>query len=123
MLGNSQIMAFVPTQDSNRARAFYEGVLGLRFISDDPFALVMEAAGTSLRIAKTENFVAAPFTILGWQVADIQSTMTHLKARGVVGMRYDFLAQDPLGIWQAPGGAQVAWFKDPDGNLLSVTES
>lgn len=122
MLANNNIIAFVPTKDSKRARTFYEGVLGLRFVSDDPFALVLEANGIMVRIAKSGDFQPAPFTILGWEVTGIEKIVTDLKEKGVEFSRYDFVEQDDLGIWTAPGGTKVAWFKDPDGNLLSLSQ-
>jgi catechol 2,3-dioxygenase-like lactoylglutathione lyase family enzyme len=123
MLGKNKIIAFVPTKDAKAARKFYEGVLGLRFVSDDPYALVMDANGTMVRIASSGEFTPAPFTILGWEVAKIETVVTGLKEKGVGFERYGFLEQDELGIWTAPGGAKVAWFKDSDGNLLSVTQA
>lgn len=122
MLGKNKIVAFVPTKDSTAARKFYEGILGLRFVSEDQFALVLDASGISVRIAKAGDFTPAPFTILGWEVSKIEGVMSELGEKGVRGMRYDFLEQDSLGIWTAPGGARVAWFQDPDGNLLSVSQ-
>ena len=122
MLGKSRIIGFVPTKDSKVARKFYEGTLGLRFVSDDQFALVLDANGIMVRIAKADNFTPAPFTILGWEVSKIDSVVGELRNKGVEFMKYDFIKQDDLGIWQAPGGAKVAWFTDTDGNLLSLTE-
>lgn len=122
MLGKSKIMAFVPTKDSKAARKFYEDTLGLRFVSDDQFALVLDSDGIMIRIAKAENFKPAPFTILGWEVPDIAQTAAALREKDVRFARYDFLEQDELGVWKAPGGAKVAWFNDPDGNLLSLTQ-
>jgi len=122
MLGSKNLVAFVPITDSVKARAFYEGVLGLRFIKDDGFALVMEANGVMLRISKAPDFKPAKFTILGWQVSGIEDVVRALTARGVHFERYDFFQQDELGIWTAPDGDKVAWFKDPDGNILSVSE-
>jgi predicted enzyme related to lactoylglutathione lyase len=122
MLGKNKIIAFVPTKDSKVAREFYEGILGLAFVSDDPFALVLNAGGIMVRIAKTEDFKPAPFTILGWEVSNINEVVTALTEKGVRFSRYHFLEQDELGIWSAPGGAKVAWFTDSDGNLLSLTQ-
>jgi catechol 2,3-dioxygenase-like lactoylglutathione lyase family enzyme len=123
MLGKNKIIAFVPTKDPAAARKFYEGVLGLGFVSDDPFALVMDANGIMVRIAKSEKFEPAPYTVLGWEVPNIEKEVAELRKQQVHFMKYDFLEQDPLGIWTAPGGAKVAWFLDPDGNLLSLTQS
>jgi catechol 2,3-dioxygenase-like lactoylglutathione lyase family enzyme len=123
MLGSTNIVAFVPTRDSEKAKAFYEGVLGLRFVSDDGFALVFDANGIMVRVAKVPpQFTPAQFTILGWQVTEIEKVVAGLQAKGVRFERYGFLKQDELGIWTAPTGDKVAWFKDPDGNVLSVSQ-
>ena len=121
MLGSIDIVAFVPTKDTEKARAFYEGVLGLRFVKDDGFALVLDANGIMVRVAKAQ-FTPAPFTILGWQVSDIKKAVTGLQGKGVQFERFGFFEQDELGIWTAPTGDKVAWFKDPDGNILSVSQ-
>ncbi len=122
VLSTATIIGFAPSTDPKKSRAFYEGILGLKFIADDGFAQVFDANGIMIRIAKTENFTAAPYTILGWNVSNIVETMNDLMAKGVVFERYAFLQQDSLGWWQSPNGAKVAWFKDPDANLLSLTE-
>lgn len=122
MLSESEVMGFIPTKDEAKARAFYEGKLGLRFISDDQFALVVESRGTVIRISKVDNFTPAPFTILGWRVQNIENEVRDLIARGVSFERFPGLPQDDLGIWASPTGAKVAWFKDPDGNILSVSQ-
>jgi catechol 2,3-dioxygenase-like lactoylglutathione lyase family enzyme len=121
MLGSIDIVAFVPTKDAAKARAFYEGVLGLRFVKDDGFAMVLDANGIMVRVAKAQ-FTPAPFTILGWQVTDIEKMVADLQEKGVRFERFGFFEQDALGIWTAPGGDKVAWFKDPDGNVLSVSQ-
>jgi catechol 2,3-dioxygenase-like lactoylglutathione lyase family enzyme len=122
MLGSIDIVAFVPTRDAEKARAFYEGVLGLRFVKDDGFALVFDANGIMIRIAKAHEFTPAQFTILGWQVTEIEKVVAALAAKGVQFERFGFFEQDALGIWTAPTGDKVAWFKDPDGNILSVSQ-
>jgi catechol 2,3-dioxygenase-like lactoylglutathione lyase family enzyme len=122
MLGSANILAFIPIKDSDKARAFYEGVLGLRFVKDDGFALVFDANGIMVRVVKVPQFTPAQFTILGWQVKEIEKVVAQLQARGVHLERFGFFKQDELGIWTAPGGDKVAWFKDPDGNILSVSE-
>ena len=124
ILGGSAVVAFASTTDSSKARGFYEGVLGLRLVADEkPFALVFDANGTMLRVSAVHELKAQPFTILGWQVADIEGTVDRLTAAGVEFNRYEGMNDgDPRGIWNAPGGARVAWFKDPDGNVLSLTE-
>ena len=122
MLGTTNIIAFVPTRDPVNARAFYEGVLGLRFVKDDGFALVLDANGIMVRVAKSGDFTPAPFTILGWEVSDVAKVAARLKEKGVAFERFSFFQQDELGIWTAPTGDKVAWFKDPDGNTLSISE-
>lgn len=121
MLGASSPIAFLATTQPECAKAFYVETLGLRLLSDDQFSLVFAAAGVSLRIQKVREFQPHPFTALGWSVEDVRRAVTGLSERGVRFERYPFLAQDELGIWAAPGGASVAWFKDPDGNVLSLT--
>ena len=124
MLGKEKLVGFVVTTDSARARAFYEGVLGLRVVAEDDFALVLEANGTTIRVTKMKEWSPLGHTVLGWEVADVPATVKGLAARGVTFERYGFLEQDALGVWTAPGGAaRVAWFKDPDGNVLSVSQS
>ncbi len=122
MLGAINIVAFVPTKDSEKARAFYEGVLGLRFVKDDGFALVLDANGITIRVAKVPDFKPAQFTILGWQVSDIESVVRGLQKKGVHFEIFGFFKQDDLGIWTAPTGDKVAWFKDSDENVLSVSQ-
>jgi catechol 2,3-dioxygenase-like lactoylglutathione lyase family enzyme len=125
MLANSKIIGFAPTRDAEKSRAFYEGTLGCEFVQDDGFALVFRAAGNMIRIARTGEFTPAPYTILGWEVEDIVASVSALTAKGLVFARYPFLPQDQVdehGIWSAPGGAKVAWFHDPDGNTLSLSQ-
>jgi catechol 2,3-dioxygenase-like lactoylglutathione lyase family enzyme len=122
MLGSTNIVAFVPTRDAARARAFYEGVLGLRFIKDDGYAMVLDANGIMVRVAKAPEFTPLPFTILGWQVSEIENVVRGLREKGVHFEIFGFFKQDELGIWTAPAGDKVAWFKDPDGNVLSVSQ-
>lgn len=122
MLGTTDIVAFVPTTDGAKARAFYEGILGLRFISDDGFALVFNANGIMIRIVKVQQLTPVQYTILGWQVKEIEKVVASMQERGVHFERYGFFKQDDLGIWTTPSGDKVAWFKDPDGNTLSVSE-
>jgi catechol 2,3-dioxygenase-like lactoylglutathione lyase family enzyme len=122
MLASSKIVGFVPTRDSKQARDFYEGKLGFQFVSDDQFALVMRAGETMIRVAKAQDFTPARYTVLGWEVQDIEAMVRWLQERGVVFEKYPFIQDQQLGIWSAPGGAKVAWFKDPDGNVLSVSQ-
>jgi len=122
-LGASRIVAFVGTTDSARAKAFYRDKLGLRLASEDGFALVFDANGTMLRVSIVREVLQAQYTVLGWEVSDIAATAEKLKEAGVTLERYSFLAdQDAHGIWTAPGGARVAWFKDADGNVLSLSQ-
>jgi catechol 2,3-dioxygenase-like lactoylglutathione lyase family enzyme len=123
MLGSHKIMAFAPTLDANKARPFYEGVLGLRVLSQDNFALALDVNGIMLRVTNVPpGFKPQQFTILGWQVPDIAKAVSELKQKGVQFESYALPAQDAQGVWTAPGGAKVAWFKDPDGNILSLTQ-
>ena len=122
MLGSTNIVAFVPIKDSEKARAFYEGVLGLRFVKDDGFALVFDANGIMVRAAKMKEVTPAQFTVLGWQVKNIEDIVRALQKKGAHFEIFGFFKQDELGIWTAPTGDKVAWFKDPDGNILSVSQ-
>ena len=121
-LANCDVMAFVATTQSERARAFYCDVLGLSFEEDSPFALVVRTANATLRIQKVQSFQPLPFTSLGWSVADIKATVKELGEKGVKFERFEGMNQDDLGIWASPSGALVCWFKDPDGNVLSLTQ-
>jgi catechol 2,3-dioxygenase-like lactoylglutathione lyase family enzyme len=125
MLGSMDIVAFVPTRNRQKARPYYEKTLGLSFLSDDQFALVFDANGVMVRVVDVSSvpgFEPAPFTILGWSVRDISKTVEGLGKKGVKFERYPGMQQDQIGVWTSPSGAKVAWFKDPDGNVLSVTE-
>ena len=122
MLGSSRLVAFVSTTDARRARDFYQNTLGLSFVADDGSALVMDAGGVMVRVARVKALTPAPYTTLGWGVTDIVSVVEGLRSRGVVFERFAGLKQDEAGVWLSPSGARVAWFKDPDGNLLSVTQ-
>ena len=122
MLADTDIIAFVPTRDADAARAFYEEALGLRFIEDDGFALVFDAHGIMVRVVRVPKYTPLPFTLLGWHVTDIADTAAKLQQRGIVFERYAFLEQDTLGIWTSPSGARVGWFRDPDGNTLSLSQ-
>jgi catechol 2,3-dioxygenase-like lactoylglutathione lyase family enzyme len=122
MLELNKIVAFVATRNVDRAKEFYRDKLGLRFVGDDGFALVFDMAGTMLRIARVKELALAPYTVLGWEVPAIEKAVAELTKKGVAFERFPGLPQDALGIWAAPGGAKVAWFKDPDGNILSLSQ-
>ena len=122
MLNTAPVVCFVPTTDAARGRSFYEHVLGLEFVDEDGFAVTMRANGVRLRLTRLEQFTPAPFTILGWEVADIYKMADAFESRGVAFEKFGLPNQDRRGIWTAPGGAKVAWFKDPDGNTLSVAQ-
>lgn len=122
MLGNATITAFVATANPRRSKRFYRSTLGLRLVSDDRFAIAFDCRGVQLRIQKVEKLQPHPFTALGWRVVNIRRAVARLAKVGVTFERYSFMEQDDLGVWQAPSGAKVAWFKDPDGNLLALTQ-
>jgi catechol 2,3-dioxygenase-like lactoylglutathione lyase family enzyme len=122
MLAATKMMGFLLTKDYDKTRAFYEGNLGFEFVSLDPFALVMQAGKSMIRIVKMPTFTPLQSTVLGWQVDDIEAIVDWLTKRGVVFEKYPFVQDKERGIWTAPGGSKVAWFKDPDGNVLGVSE-
>jgi predicted enzyme related to lactoylglutathione lyase len=120
--GSLPIIGFVATADFGRAKAFYQDVLRLPLRGEDEFALVFESAGIMIRVVNVGKFTPYPFTVLGWKVDDIAATVRILAKRGVVFQRFPGMRQNAAGIWSAPGGARVAWFKDADGNLLSLSQ-
>jgi catechol 2,3-dioxygenase-like lactoylglutathione lyase family enzyme len=122
MLNASKLIGFAATANPAQAKKFYRDTLGLLLIEDSPFALVFDANGTMLRVQKVESLSPAGHTILGWEVDDIDATIKQMTSKGVHFERYDGMAQDASGVWTTPGGSRVAWFKDPDGNILSLTE-
>jgi catechol 2,3-dioxygenase-like lactoylglutathione lyase family enzyme len=123
LLGTSQIMAFGATTDAARAKAFYRDQLGLQLVSDEHYALVFDAGGTMLRVQMVKEIPEAKYTMLGWQVTDIAAKVEELTNAGVKFERYGLPDQDEKGIWTPPGtSAKVAWFRDPDGNILSLTQ-
>ena len=122
MLADKKLKAFAPTINPEKAKHFYKDILGLKLLSEDNYALEFDANGTRLRVTTVRELNPHPFTVLGWKVDDISSVIKELNKKGVVCERYDFLQQDDLGIWHAPGGTKVAWFKDADGNILSLDE-
>ena len=123
MLSNNKLVAFAPTTNPAKAKMFYKDILGLTLLSEDHFALVFDANGTILRVTPVREFQPHPFTVLGWETTDIENSIRSLNAKGIACEKYGFFEQDDLGIWTAPGGTKVAWFKDPDGNTLSLSGS
>ena len=122
-LGKHNIIGFVSIVDVPRAKNFYRDTLGLRLVMEEPpFALVFEANGIMLRLGMAKEIAPAHGTVLGWQVPEINATVQELAKAGVQFERYEGMAQDESGIWTSPTGAKVAWFKDPDGNTLSLSE-
>jgi catechol 2,3-dioxygenase-like lactoylglutathione lyase family enzyme len=122
-LAKYDIVGFISIVDVDRAKEFYRDTLGLTLLSEEPpFALVFDAHGIMLRLGMAKSLPPAHGTVLGWNVPDIAAAVTELAAGGVVFERFPPMKQDELGVWTAPSGAKVAWFKDPDGNILSVTE-
>lgn len=124
MLELKRIVAFVVTTKPDEAIDFYGNKLGFKLFGDDGFALVFDAGGTIVRVVKMRDggFSPASYTVLGWEVDDVARAVAELASRGIPCERFPGLPQDESGIWSAPGGARVAWFKDPDGNVLSVSQ-
>jgi catechol 2,3-dioxygenase-like lactoylglutathione lyase family enzyme len=121
MLGDQELMAFVATAKPAEALVFYRDVLGLSLIYEDAFALVFKTPNATLRVQKTEHHQPLPYTALGWKVGDIAAAVARLVAHRVQPQRYPGLNQNDAGVWASPSGAKIAWFKDPDGNVLSLT--
>jgi catechol 2,3-dioxygenase-like lactoylglutathione lyase family enzyme len=122
MLASDELVAFAAVTDLARARDFYGGTLGLPVLEFNDFACVLDAHGTMLRVTAVPGHVPAPFTVLGWKVPDIAASVRELVAAGVAFTRYEGMDQDGDGVWTTPGGDKVAWFTDPDGNTLSLTQ-
>ena len=122
MLATHHLKAFLPTTDPARSLAFFRDKLGLKLLSEDDYALEFDAGACHLRVTAVQKLTPQPFTVLGWDVKNIEDIIKTLAQKGVVFERYSFAQQDELGIWVAPGGTKVAWFKDPDGNVLSLSE-
>src|SRR5262249_39247688 len=122
MLTSAKLVGFVPTRDLQRAKEFFTGTLRLPVTLEDAFSAPLHANGMMIRVAKVGNYQPAPFTILGWEVKDIRLELRELQQRGVRFERFEGMKQDGDGVWTAPGGAQVAWFKDADGNVLSISQ-
>jgi catechol 2,3-dioxygenase-like lactoylglutathione lyase family enzyme len=122
MLEKGTMVGFLVTTDYDRARAFYEQKLGFQFVSVDQFALVMSTGKNMIRINKNPDFNAAHYTVLGWEVSDIEAAVLWLMERDVAFEDYSFIQNHELRIWMAPDGSKVAWLKDPDGNVLSISQ-
>jgi len=122
MLEHAKMVGFLITRDYSKAREFYEGKLGFEFVSLDQFALVMRVGGHDIRISKVASFTPLQSTVLGWEVDNIETAVDGLRARGVEFEKYPFVPDKERGIWVAPGGSKIAWFKDPDGNVLSLSQ-
>jgi catechol 2,3-dioxygenase-like lactoylglutathione lyase family enzyme len=122
MLADRPIAAFVATTRPDTAQAFYSDVLGLKLVQRDSYALVYDAGGTMLRVVIVDSFEPQRFTVLGWGVPDIAAAVRELASRGIEFKRFEWMEQDDLGIWHTPEGQQVAWFADPEGNTLSLTQ-
>jgi catechol 2,3-dioxygenase-like lactoylglutathione lyase family enzyme len=120
MLTDAKTGAFLAVTDRARAKQFYGGTLGFALRHEDQYALVFDSNGTTLRISPVKSFTPQPFTVLGWEVADIKAAVAALAARGIEFVRVPGLPQDDQGIWSPAPGIFVAWFKDPDGNMLSL---
>jgi catechol 2,3-dioxygenase-like lactoylglutathione lyase family enzyme len=122
MLGDRPVMAFVPSSDLERSRGFYAGTLGLEVVEVSPYALVLRAGnGGLVRVARVDDLRPQPFTVLGWVVDDLDAAVADLTAHGVTPLSFDGMGHDERGVWTTPGGDQVLWFRDPDGNVLSLT--
>jgi catechol 2,3-dioxygenase-like lactoylglutathione lyase family enzyme len=113
---------FLATANAERSRNFYQRMLGLDFVADEPMSLVFQVGHSMLRIQKADHVRPAPYTAMGWSVSDIRRTVRHLRGAGIVFQRYEGMNQDDDGIWRAPSGAWAAWFRDPDDHVLSLTQ-
>jgi catechol 2,3-dioxygenase-like lactoylglutathione lyase family enzyme len=122
MLETSEPVAFLASEDLDRSEAFYGNVLNLTHVSRSPFATVFHVGAGTLRITKVDAFRPQPFTVFGWVVSDIRAVLRELRGRDVALLRYEGLEQDDEGVWTTPNGDLVAWFNDPDANVLSVTQ-
>ena len=122
MLETAPAIAFLPSTDLDRSREFFADTLGLPLVEQTPFACVLRAGPTMLRVTRVDGLQPQPFTVFGWQVPDLAATVAELTRAGVRMLHYEGLGQDADGVWATPDGALVAWFRDPDGNTLSLTQ-
>jgi predicted enzyme related to lactoylglutathione lyase len=121
MLINETLKTFIPTVKPQDAKAFYRDTLGLTFLGEDDYGIEFDSGGALLRVITVRELIPHEFTVLGWNVKDIEATIDMLVIRGVTFQKYDFI-NDERGIWTSPNNSKVAWFKDPDGNVLSVSQ-
>jgi catechol 2,3-dioxygenase-like lactoylglutathione lyase family enzyme len=117
------VVGFIPTRDVARARAFYVDVLGLRLLAEDGFACVVDAGGATVRVTLVPDYEPGDYTVLGWAVPDVTAAVRALVSKGIEFARFTGMDQDDDGVWTSPGGDRVAWFRDEDGNVLSLTQS
>ncbi|HEX5052873.1 MAG TPA: VOC family protein [Planctomycetota bacterium] len=121
-LAGATMVGFLVTTDTNRCRAFYVDKLGFRVVSEDDLALTLDAVGNPIRIQKFKKHTPQQFTVLGWNVANLDAVLDELERAGVRGKQYGFPFQDGRGVASFPGGARVLWLEDPDGNIVSVAQ-
>ncbi len=122
MLATSEAVAFLPSEDLDRAERFFQGVLSLGLLSRSPYASVFQVGHGTLRVTKVDSLRPQPFTVFGWLVTDLRAVIRELREQGVAMLRYEGLDQDEDGIWTTPIGDLIAWFQDPDANVLSLTQ-
>ena len=123
MLGSYPLIACIATHEPDLAKSFYRDVLGLRLVTENEFSLIFDAHGAELRISIVQDLNTAKHSVLGWHVPDIVAVVQQLEKAGVPVERFrNFQGMDQRGVWTAPGGSKAAWFKDPDGNLLSIIQ-
>jgi catechol 2,3-dioxygenase-like lactoylglutathione lyase family enzyme len=123
VLASAPPIAFVPSTDLDRSRRFYVDKLELALTETTPFALVLQTGNaTMLRVARVDQLQVQPFTVFGWAVSDIAATVSGLANHGIACVRYEGMEQDDAGVWTTPAGDKIAWFRDPDGNTLSLTQ-
>ena len=122
MLETSEPVAFLPSEDLDRAERFYRDVLNLTLVTQSPFASVFTVGGGTLRITKVDTLRPQPFTVFGWLVTDVRAVIRQLRDREIAMIRYDGMNQDDDGVWTTPNGDLSAWFNDPDANVLSLTQ-
>lgn len=118
-----ELVAFAPSLDLERSARFYRDVLGLELVEQTEYACLFRAGPVRLRVTLVQDLVPHPFTVLGFEVGDVHAALGELTAHGVAANRYDGMDQDEAGVWTAPSGTKVAWFPDPDGNVVSLEQA